>query len=217
VGYRSSIFNPRDRALGLVVYPYFLLVELLAPVVEAVGLIGLTLGLLLGAVDTQFAIAFFLFAYAFGMLLSLLAVLLDTSTSHPPPTKLDLLRLTLWSVLEPLGYRQLTVWWRLRGLLGAVRGRQDWGGHDPPRLRFRDNRIDVVADVLERMNATPGLALAPGDPPAGPSADHGRARALGHSRRQAAHPTARHEDRGFGLQRLRRPRLRGTPARGLTR
>jgi len=134
--YRGSLFNPRDGALGLVVYPYFLLVELLAPVVEAVGLIGLVLGLLLGAVDTAFAIAFFLFAYGFGMLLSLLAVLLDTSTGHPPPTIPDLLRLGLWSVLEPLGYRQLTVWWRLRGLLGAFRGRQDWGvmtrkGFDP--------------------------------------------------------------------------------------
>lgn len=136
--YRSSILNPRDRALGVVVYPYFLFVELLAPVIEAVGLAAVVLGLLLGAVDIQFAIAFFLVAYAFGVLLTLLAILFDTSTSHPPPTTPDLLRLGLWAVLEPLGYRQLTVWWRLRGLFGALRGRQDWGvmtrrGFEPRR------------------------------------------------------------------------------------
>ena len=61
------------------------------------------------------------------MLLSLLAVLLDTSTSHPPPSRNDLLRCTLWSFVEPLGYRQLTVYWRLKGILGFLRGRSEWG------------------------------------------------------------------------------------------
>ena len=124
--YRSSMFNPRDGALGMVVYPYFLMVELLAPVVEAIGLVGLALGLTLGAVDTDFAVAFFLFAYGFAIVLSLLAVLMDTATSAPPARR-DVLRLALWSVLEPLGYRQLSVWWRLRGLVGAIRGRREWG------------------------------------------------------------------------------------------
>ena len=125
--YRGSIFNPRDGALGMVVYPYFLLVELLAPVIEAVGLCVFVVIIVLGAIDVPFAIAIFAAAYCFAVLLSLLAVALDTCTSHPPPSRVDLMRLTLWSVVEPLGYRQLTVFWRLKGIVGFLRGRSEWG------------------------------------------------------------------------------------------
>jgi hypothetical protein len=30
-------------------------------------------------------------------------------------------------VLENLGYRQLTVWWRLRGVVSFIRGKKSWG------------------------------------------------------------------------------------------
>ena len=32
-----------------------------------------------------------------------------------------------WALLENMGYRQLTVYWRLRGLWKFIRGRKDWG------------------------------------------------------------------------------------------
>ena len=88
---------------------------------------GLVLGLLLGAVDVPFALAFLLLAYGFGMLLSMVCLALDTVSSARPPGRRDLLWLALWAVLEPLGYRQLTVVWRLRGIARGLRGRRDWG------------------------------------------------------------------------------------------
>jgi hypothetical protein len=39
----------------------------------------------------------------------------------------DRLRLLGCLVLESFGYRQLTVIWRLRGLIKFLRGRTDWG------------------------------------------------------------------------------------------
>ncbi len=33
----------------------------------------------------------------------------------------------LWALLENMGYRQLTVLWRLRGLIKFLLGRSDWG------------------------------------------------------------------------------------------
>ena len=125
--YRGSWGNPRDGLLGTVVYPYFLLFELLGPVVDAVGLLGLVLGLLLGAVAVPVAVAFLLLAYGFGMLLSMACLVLDTVTAARAPGRRDLLWLALSAVLEPLGYRQLTVVWRLRGIVGGLRGRRDWG------------------------------------------------------------------------------------------
>jgi hypothetical protein len=35
--------------------------------------------------------------------------------------------LVLWAALEQFGYRQLTVFWRMRGLIRFLRGRRDWG------------------------------------------------------------------------------------------
>jgi hypothetical protein len=39
----------------------------------------------------------------------------------------DRLLLLLWAVVESLGYRQLTVYWRVRGLVRRLRGSRDWG------------------------------------------------------------------------------------------
>jgi cellulose synthase/poly-beta-1,6-N-acetylglucosamine synthase-like glycosyltransferase len=126
--YRRSILNPRKGALGLVVYPYFLFVELLAPAIEAVGLVGFAVGLAFDAVRPEFAVAFFLLAYGFSTLLSAYAVLVDQITFPRGARRRDVALLLLWALLEPLGYRQLTVYWRLRGLVRQLRGNtQDWG------------------------------------------------------------------------------------------
>jgi len=125
--HRRLCFNPRYGALGLVVYPFFLLVELLAPVVEAVGLLGLFAGLVLGVVNTSFALLFFLVAYGYSLVLTLLTLVLEEVNFHRYEGIGDRLILLVWALLEPLGYRQLTVVWRLCGLINFLRGRTDWG------------------------------------------------------------------------------------------
>lgn len=125
--HRRAIGNPRFGVLGVVVYPYFVLVELLAPVVEVLGLLGVLLGLSVGAVSTSFAVAFFCASFGLALLLSVLGVFLDGVGSLRPVPLRETLWLLLWALLEPFGYRQLTVFWRLRGLVGACRGRSEWG------------------------------------------------------------------------------------------
>jgi hypothetical protein len=43
------------------------------------------------------------------------------------PRLRDFLRMMLYAVLEPFGYRQLTLVWRLRGFWSAWRGSKSWG------------------------------------------------------------------------------------------
>ena len=152
--HRDVLLRPRYGALGLVALPYFVLVELLAPVVEVVGLIGLGVALAIGAVDGSFALLFFLVAYGFGVLLTCITLVLD-ELSFPRYRQLrDRLILIPWAVLESLGYRQLTVYWRLCGLVKFLRGRTDWGvmtrtgfavGEDKPgdSPRLRPGRPDA--------------------------------------------------------------------------
>ncbi len=119
--------HPRYRGLGLVVYPYYTVVELLGPVVEAVGLAAVLAGFAFGAVDGTFAMLFLAVAYGWGLLLNLAALLFEEFSYRRYRRWSDLLVLLAWSVVEGIGYRQLTVVWRLRGLWGYLRGRTAWG------------------------------------------------------------------------------------------
>ncbi|HET7699988.1 MAG TPA: glycosyltransferase [Candidatus Limnocylindria bacterium] len=133
--HRALFLRPRYGALGLVGYPYFVLVELLAPVIEALGIVGLIAGLAIGAVDVTFALLFFLVAYGYGLLLTYATLLLEELSYHRYSGGREMLRLLLVATIETFGYRQLTVLWRLRGLVAFVRGRRAWGAME--RRGFR--------------------------------------------------------------------------------
>jgi cellulose synthase/poly-beta-1,6-N-acetylglucosamine synthase-like glycosyltransferase len=125
--HRHLIGNPRYGAMGLVVFPYFVVVELLAPIVEALGLVMLVASVAVGLVDRTFAILFFALAVGIGLVLSVATLLLDQASFLRYKKPGDLAWLLWWAVVENVGYRQLTVYWRLRGLVKYMRGRSDWG------------------------------------------------------------------------------------------
>jgi hypothetical protein len=75
--HRRVLFNPRYGAMGLVGYPYFFFVEFLGPMVEAMGLVGVVAGLLLGALDVPFALLFFLGAYGYDLVLTACTLLFE--------------------------------------------------------------------------------------------------------------------------------------------
>lgn len=132
--HRRVLGRPGYGTLGLVAYPYFLLVELLAPVVEAVGLLGLAVALALGAVDWSFAAMFFLVAYGLGLVISVFTLALEEWSYRAYGGLRDRLLLLGFAFVEGLGYRQLSVVWRLRGLVKYARGRTEWGAM--PRSGF---------------------------------------------------------------------------------
>lgn len=124
---RGLFFNPRYGSLGLAVFPYYVVGELMAPVVEALGLLGLGLGLATDAIDWGFAALFFLVAYGYALVLDVLTLLLDELSYRRYRRMGDRLRLLLWAALGSVGYRQLTVYWRLRGIVKFLQKKTDWG------------------------------------------------------------------------------------------
>jgi cellulose synthase/poly-beta-1,6-N-acetylglucosamine synthase-like glycosyltransferase len=125
--HRRILFNPSYGAMGMVSFPYFLLVEWLGPFIEALGLLILPILLLFGAVNVPFAILFFLVAYGYGLILSISSLLLEEFSFHRHETIRDRALLVIWTMLETFGYRQLTVYWRIRGAWNFFRGRSEWG------------------------------------------------------------------------------------------
>ena len=138
--HRDMMLRPRYGALGLFVLPFFLVFELLGPLVELVGYAYFAVSLLSGSIEPVFALLFLVVALLLGFLLSVSSLLLEELSFSLYRRRGDLARLVLVALLENFGYRQLTLWYRLRGLWGYLRGKKGWGrmvrtgfsGQQPP-------------------------------------------------------------------------------------
>jgi cellulose synthase/poly-beta-1,6-N-acetylglucosamine synthase-like glycosyltransferase len=118
--HRSMIGNPRYGTVGLLALPFFLLFELLGPLVELLGLVSVVLAAWLGILDGRTALVMVGLALAVGTLLSTTAVAVEEFTYHRYRRGRDLLALLAAGLVENLGYRQLHAWFRLRGLVAAL-------------------------------------------------------------------------------------------------
>ncbi len=125
--HRDMMFRPSYGKPGMVAMPFFLLGELLAPVVELSGFFIVGLSWWAGAINVYFALLFLMFAVVLGMILSVCAVLLEEMTTKRYERSSDVMVLALYALLENLGYRQLHAWWRLKGLWGHLKGNKEWG------------------------------------------------------------------------------------------
>ncbi len=126
--YRGMLFNPRYGRIGGVAVPYYWVFELIAPLLELVGLVLVVLGFALGVVSTSYALLFMAVAYGFAILVTLVAVAVDEQAFHKKTRWRDLGAILVASVLENVGYRQATAWWRLEGWWASLRGKkQVWG------------------------------------------------------------------------------------------
>lgn len=123
----GMLFNPRYGAAGLIAMPYFVFIELLSPVLELFGYVSFTVGYARGTVAGIEYLAFFLLSVVFGVVLSLLALLMEEVTFRRYPKPKDLLRLIAAAALENFGYRQWHGYVRLMGLIDWMRGRKVWG------------------------------------------------------------------------------------------
>lgn len=150
--YKTMLFNPRYGRIGFLAMPFYAFGEMLAPVVELLGYVITALGLGFGLVDVSFALLFVLVAWGYGMLLSIWAVVLDEVSFRRYRRTGDLFRLLLFASLENFGYRQLTVFWRLKAFVNVWKGVHAWG--DMARKGFGK---PSVAALLALCLATPCL------------------------------------------------------------
>jgi cellulose synthase/poly-beta-1,6-N-acetylglucosamine synthase-like glycosyltransferase len=123
----GMIGRPRYGTVGLCALPYFLIFEAASPVIEAVGYVMTLVAIASGMLDHIFAQLLFLSAIVFGALVSLCAVLLEEVAFRRYPKVRHLVLLMVLGVLENFGYRQLTTYWRLRGVIDFFRNKQGWG------------------------------------------------------------------------------------------
>jgi cellulose synthase/poly-beta-1,6-N-acetylglucosamine synthase-like glycosyltransferase len=124
---RSLLLNPRYGVLGLVAMPYFVLFELLGPLVELAGYAVLPVAVAAGRLSLSYLFAFFVLAILLGALLSVSALALEEFSFRRHGRNRDVARLLVLALVESFGYRQLVGVWRVLGLIDVVRRRKGWG------------------------------------------------------------------------------------------
>lgn len=123
--FRSSFFNPKHGTVGMLMWPFVVIFEYLAPIVEFVGYLIVPLALYLGAVSLPTVAILFLIALFLGAVTSLLGLLLDERYGYFNDP-METLKLVTLVFIENLGLRQITVWWRIRAMMGG-KATKVWG------------------------------------------------------------------------------------------
>jgi len=121
------ILNPRGGTVSWLAIPFYLVFELLGPVLETIGAVFFVTAALFGAISWPEAGVFLLMSLSLGMLLSISAIMLEEFSFPMYRKPRELAKLYGAALLENFGYRQLTVWWRLKGFFRWIlRRRHKW-------------------------------------------------------------------------------------------
>jgi len=108
-------FNPKYGKMGMISYPYWLIFEWFAPIIEVSGLIYFTTLAFFGLINlnTFFIILLFIFSSAF--MYSMWSVFFEAYTYNKYKGNKYLLKVILFSFLEMVLYHPLTVFFSLKG------------------------------------------------------------------------------------------------------
>lgn len=150
--YRGMLLRRRHGAVGLFALPYLWAFEVAGPVIETLGYVAICGGWALGLVDAAYALTLFVVAVLLGVMLSISNVLLEEIAYGRYPRMRDAALLMLYAVLENLGYRQLTSWWRMRTTIELLCGRRPgWGSIT--RVGVGGSGTEGETPTVERQDA----------------------------------------------------------------
>ena len=126
--HKKMIFNPRYGRLGMITLPTFVLVDVISPIAEIIGYCLMILFVLLGWLNVKFFIAITVLIFSFGVLVSILSLLLEQDEIERFSRPKDIWNVLVTAVTENFGFRQICSIWRIRGLIQHFRGmKPTWG------------------------------------------------------------------------------------------
>lgn len=126
--HKKMLFNPAYGRVGLIVFPYNFFFELLAPVIEFLGIIYYIFLIYFGLVNWPYAIILLIFVYTYSVMISSLSVLWDQLTFQYYKTWRDVVGIISMVFIEMLIYHPLIVVFALRGYYFHLSNRtHTWG------------------------------------------------------------------------------------------
>jgi hypothetical protein len=100
---------------------------MISPLVELSGYLLLPVLWLTGLLSPSLAGTFFVLSLLYMVLISAVSILLEDLAFRRYSSIADLARLLAAALLENFGFRQLTVWWRVKAFAEYLRGDLSWG------------------------------------------------------------------------------------------
>jgi cellulose synthase/poly-beta-1,6-N-acetylglucosamine synthase-like glycosyltransferase len=125
--HKDILFNPKYGTLGMLSFPYWLLVEWLGPILEFIGLIILVTLIALGLVHWTYSLILFAMVYAFVLVISTLTIIYEELSYRQYTSGRDLIKLWILSFLEPFIYHPLILYWEMKGNFDFLTGKKAWG------------------------------------------------------------------------------------------
>ena len=123
----EMLFNPRYGRLGWFAMPFFLVFEMLGPIVELFGYVLMLIFLIVGVLSWYWFLLFLILAAVFGFLITSCTILLEELSFHRYPRKRDLLWLLWGGFFFNFGFRQINAVWRTMATLEYLGGFRLWG------------------------------------------------------------------------------------------
>ncbi len=154
--HRKMLFNKTYGRIGLFALPYYLIFELLGAPVEFLGYITLPLLFFLDGLNYTYLIMFLIVSIVYGILLSVSSVVISAWPEKTSETDIsgksliyfselkDIVTLVIYGILENFGYRQLTVWWRIKAIIDFLKGKKGWDKFERTGFGEQERREDAV-------------------------------------------------------------------------
>jgi poly-beta-1,6-N-acetyl-D-glucosamine synthase len=132
--YRGMLFNPRYGSVGMVGTPYYLVTEVVAPVIQAISIIVLPAAWWTGALNLrEFVLLTVTIACANGLLTNMALLLYDGGSRGYAAR--DLIRLMVLGLMDLVVYRPILIYAQAKGLVDFLRGKKSWN-------KFERNKRD---------------------------------------------------------------------------
>lgn len=129
IKHKDLFMNPRYGRIGMVSFPFWILFEWLAPIIETIGLIYFAIMLALGLVNFNIFLILLLLVFSFALSFSSFAVFYETYIFNKYKGGMFLVQVILLSLAEMIIFHPLNVFFALKGNFEYFikRDKKSWG------------------------------------------------------------------------------------------
>jgi cellulose synthase/poly-beta-1,6-N-acetylglucosamine synthase-like glycosyltransferase len=146
--HKKILLNPKYGIFGMVSFPYWLLFEWLAPIIEATGILYYIYVIITGQINWEYAIILLVYVYSFSVMITILAVLWDELIYKQYGSKLEVFKLCCAALLEPICYHPLVVFFALKGDFYSLSGKPlAWGNMQ--RSGFEKKKSEALNPIKD--------------------------------------------------------------------
>lgn len=124
--YKELFLNMKFGLISFISYLYFLIYELLSPVIEVAGIVITVIAFFLKLINIKFMILFFALYAAFGAVLSITIFLARIYLQNSRLSIIDLLKALFLCFIEIAGLRQIMSVSRMTSLIGYKKKKNLW-------------------------------------------------------------------------------------------